>query len=323
MEQIAKRAAAVALAMGALMIMPVGSAHAEIPGTGPLKIIVPFSAGAMIDNIARTYADKLSGRLGRPIVVENRPGAGGMVGTQRLLAEDPKQNTMLFVSSSYAVNPSVHENMPFDTLKDLSGVALMADTPILMVVNPEAGFESIQDFVEKAKNESQPFNYGSAGVNSATDMAGRYFSEETGATLEHIPYKAVHEGMMEVVAGRVDTSFPGIAQALPYVRDGRLQALAITGKERSNLAPDVPTLDETVAPGFEYGIWYGVIMNAKTDESVKQAVAGHIAEINKDPEVIQWLENQGLSSRTKTLQEFDDYIESEISKYGKILKASK
>lgn len=322
MKNMVRQIAGALLATGALACMPFNSAQSEVPGTGPLKIIVPFSAGAMIDNIARTYAEKLSTRLKRPVVVENRPGAGGMVGTQRLLAEDPKLNTMLFVSSSYAVNPSVHKDMPFDTLKDLSGVALMADTPILMVVNPGAGFESIQDFVAKAKKEKQPFSYGSAGVNSATDMAGRYFSDETGAPLEHIPYKAVHEGMMEVVAGRVDTSFPGIAQALPYVRDNKLQALAITSKERSPLAPEVPTLDETVARGFDYGIWYGVIMNAKTDESVKKDFAEHIAEINKDPEVTAWLKRQGLSSRTKVLKEFDAYIESEISKYGKILNKS-
>lgn len=322
MSKIIKTTMVAGMVASVMALTPLSGARAEIPGSGPLKVIVPFSAGAMIDNIARTYSDKLSARLGRPVVVENRPGAGGMVGTQRLLSEDPKQNTMLFVSSSYAVNPSVHENMPFDTLKDLAGVAMIAHTPILMVVNPEAGFKSVEDFVEKAKSTSEPYNYGSAGINSATDMAGRYFSRETGAPLEHIPYKAVHEGMMEVVAGRVDTSFPGIAQALPYVRNNQLQALAITGKERSSLAPEVPTLDETVAPGFDYGIWYGVIMNAKTDDSVKQAVAEHIAEINKDPEVIAWLENQGLTTQTKTLKEFDDYIESEISKYGKILNKS-
>ena len=323
MKKIGKKALAATVAVAALSWACAGNARTEIPDTGPLKIIVPFSAGAMIDNIARKYAEKLSPRLGRPVVVENRPGAGGMVGTQRLLAEDPKLNTLLFVSSSYAVNPSVYKDMPFDTLKDLSGVALLADTPILMVVNPKAGFTSIQDFVTKAKSRSQPYSYGSAGINSATDMAGRYFSSESGAPLEHIPYKAVHEGMMEVVAGRVDTSFPGIAQALPYVRDGKLQALAITGKARSPLAPDTPTLNESVAPGFDYGIWYGVIMNAKTDPAVKQALAAQIAEVNKDPEIRQWLEGQGLTTRTETLQAFDAYIASEISKYGKILNTQK
>ena len=322
MRKIWKRTAAAMLTMGVVAMAPMAGANAQALGSGPLKIIVPFSAGALIDNIARTYSDKLAARLGQPVVVENRPGAGGMVGTQRLLAEDPDQNTMLFVSSSYAVNPSVHKNMPFDTLKDLSGVSLIAHAPILMIVNPQAGFESVQDFVEKAKSAKQPFTYGSAGINSATDMAGRYFSRETGAPLEHVPYKAVHEGMIEVVAGRVDTSFPAISQALPYVRNNQLKALAITSKERSPLAPDVPTLDETVAPGFDYGIWYGVIMNAKTGEEVKRTLAGHIAEINKDPDVIKWLENQGLVSQTKTLKEFDDYIASEIDKFGKILSTS-
>lgn len=322
MRKVWRRTAAAALTLAVVAMVPVAGANAQAASRGPLKIIVPFSPGALIDNIARTYSEKLAARLGQPVVVENRPGAGGMVGTQRLLAEDPDQNSMLFVSSSYAVNPSVHENMPFDTLKDLSGVSLIAHAPILMVVNPQAGFNSIQDFVNKAKSTKEPFTYGSAGINSATDMAGRYLSRETGAPLEHIPYKAVHEGMMEVVAGRVDTSFPSISQALPFVRNNRLQALAITSKERSPLAPDVPTLDETVAPGFDYGIWYGVIMNAKSGEEFKRTLAGHITEINKDPDVIKWLESQGLVPQTKTLKEFDDYIASEIGKFGKILSTS-
>lgn len=319
MRKLARQAALLMVGAAALMAT---SANAQSLGNGSLKIIVPFSAGAMIDNIARTYSEKLTARLGQPVVVENRPGAGGMVGTQRLLTEDPGQNTMLFVSSSYAVNPSVHKNMPFDTLKDLSGVALIAHTPILMVVHPQAGFESIQDFVKKAKGAKDPFTYGSAGVNSATDMAGRYFSQETGAPLEHVPYKAVHEGMMEVVAGRVDTSFPSIAQALPFVHNKQLNALAITSKERSPLAPDVPTMDETVAPGFDYGIWYGVIMNSKTDEAVKQELAGHIAAVSQDPDVVKWLKDQGLTPQTKTLKDFDDYIAAEITKFGKILSTS-
>lgn len=321
MKKLTIRAVA-ALAMGMAATVATTGAQAQ-PGGDQFKIIVPFSPGAMIDLIARTYSEKLSARLGKPVVVENRPGAGGMVGTQRLLAEDPAQNTMLFVSSSYAVNPSVHKNMPFDTVKDFSGIALIAHTPILMIVHPKAGFESIQDFVKKGKDAKKPFTYGSAGVNSATDMAGRYFSQETGVPLEHIPYKAVHEGMMEVVAGRVDTSFPSIAQALPYVRNKQLKGLAITSKERSPLAPDVPTMDETVAPGFDYGIWYGVVMNAKTDDAVKKKLADEIVAVSKDPEVIQWLQSQGLTPQTKLLGQFDEYIASEISKFGKILGSGK
>ncbi|MGB6104077.1 MAG: tripartite tricarboxylate transporter substrate binding protein [Pusillimonas sp.] len=303
-------------------MVPLTGASAQAVGSGPLKIIVPFSPGALIDNIARIYADKLSARLGQPVVVENRPGAGGMVGTQRLLAEDPEKNTLLFVSSSYAVNPSVQENLPFDTLKDLSGVSLIAYSPTLVVVNAKSEFNSVQAFVDDAKSAKQALNYGSAGINSATDLVGRYFSQEAGVPLEHIPYKGVQEGVTEVVAGRIDTSFPPIALALPFVRNNQLKALAITSKERSALLPDVPTVHETVAPGFEYSIWYGVIMSAKTADDAKRIVADHIVEINKDPDVIGRLESQGLVPQTKTLKEFDDYIESEISKFGKILSTS-
>lgn len=318
MRQIWKRAAQ-SLAAGIVVMGLASGAQAQVRNDGPVKVIVPFSPGALIDNIARLYADKLSARLNRPVVVENRPGAGGMVGTQRLLNEAPDKNTLLFVSSSYAVNPSIHKNPPFDTLKDLSGVALIAYSPTLVVVNPQSGFTSIQDFVAKAKAADPHMNYGSAGVNSATDLVGRYFSQETGAELEHIPYKGVQEGVAEVVAGRIDTSFPPVALALPFIKDNRLVPLAITSKERSALLPDVPTVHETVASDFEYAIWYGVIMNALSSDEAKKEMAEHIAEITRDPDVIQRLESQGLVPQTRTLADFDKYIASEISKFGKIL----
>lgn len=286
----------------------------------PVKAIVPFSPGALIDIIARIYSDEITKRIGQPVVVENRPGAGGMVGTQRLLSENPDRGSVLFVSSSYAVNPSVHENMPFDTLKDLSGVASIAYSPTLVVVNANSPYNSLQDLIEAAKKPGAYLTYGSAGVNSATDLVGRYFNQETGIQLEHIPYKGVQEGVSEVLAGRIDVSFPPVALALPYIRQGTLKALAVTSPERSALLPETPTADEQGVAGFDYSIWYGVIMSAKTPEALKAHMAEQIQEINKDPQVSQKLEQQGLVPRTVTLAEFDKYIAQEISKFGKILK---
>lgn len=297
-------------------------AQEKSPVQAPVKAIVPFSPGALIDIIARIYGDELSQRVGQPVVVENRPGAGGMVGTQRLLSENPDRNSILFVSSSYAVNPSVHENMPFDTLKDLSGVALIAYSPTLVVVNADSPYNSLKDLIAAAKKPGAHLMYGSAGVNSATDLVGRYFNQEAGVKLDHVPYKGVQEGVSEVLAGRIDVSFPPVALALPHIRAGKLKALAVTSPERSAMLPDTPTAHEQGLAGFDYSIWYGVIMNAKTPEPMKSYIAEQIREINKDPKVSGKLEQQGLVPRTLVRDEFDKYIAQEINKFGKILEAN-
>lgn len=298
-------------------------AQEKSPIQEPVKAIVPFSPGALIDIIARIYADEMGKRIGQSVVVENRPGAGGMVGTQRLLNEDPGRNPVLFVSSSYAVNPSVQENLPFDTLKDLSGVASIAYSPTLVIVNANSPYNTLQDLIDAAKKPDAYLTYGSAGVNSATDLVGRYFNQEAGIQLEHVPYKGVQEGVSEVLAGRIDVSFPPVALALPYIRDGKLKALAVTSLERSTLLPETPTVDEQGIAGFDYAIWYGVIMNAKTPAPMKAYMAEQIQEINKDPEVSRKLEQQGLVPRTVVLDEFDTYIAQEINKFGKILESNK
>lgn len=288
----------------------------------PVMAIVPFSPGALIDIIARIYSEALSKRIKQPVVVENRPGAGGMVGTQRLLTEDPARNSLLFVSSSYAVNPSVQKNLPFDTLKALSGIASIAYSPTLVVVNAKSPYKTLQELIAAAKKPGAYLTYGSAGVNSATDLVGRYFNQEVGTKLEHVPYKGVQEGVAEVVAGRIDVSFAPVALAMPYLKDGRLRALAITSQSRSRLFPDVPTVSESGFAGFDYAIWYGVIMNAKTSPQMKQYLAEQIRQASASPQVIGKLEQQGLTMQTLALEKFDAYIAQEIDKFRKILKSN-
>ncbi len=285
----------------------------------PVKVIVPFSPGALIDLIARIYSDELSKKIGQPVVVENRPGAGGTVGTQRLLNEKPDSNTLLFVSSSYAVAPSVQKNLPYDTEKDLSGVIQIAYSPTLLVVNSKSPYKNLQDLITAGKKQDSHLNYGSAGMNSATDLVGRYFTQQTGTTITHIPYKGVQEGVSEVVAGRIDVSFPPIALALPFIKSGQLRALGVTSMERSESLPDVPTLHEQGVKDFDYAIWYGVIMNGRTDASVKAYFAQQLEEINKDPNVRKQLESQGLVPKSVQLTDFDKYISGEIKKFGSIV----
>jgi len=300
----------------------VPAAPAPVKFDAPLKIIVPFSPGALIDIIARVYAEKLGPLVGQPVVVENKPGAGGMVGAQRTLAEPVDKNTMLFVSSSYVVIPAVNDKMPYDTLKDFSGIASIASSPTLIVVNSKSHYARLQDFVDAARRPGAHLTYGSAGVNSATDLVGRYFNQEARIKLEHIPYKGVQEGVAEVAAGRVDVSFPPIALALPFIKSGQLKALAVTSPKRSALLPDTPTVAEMGLGNFDYSIWYGVVMNARTTPEMKQALAGLIAQVSRDPSVQEQLTRQGLVPENRQLGAFDQYIAREMDKFNKILKAN-
>lgn len=321
MTLLKKRLVCLFLTFGVAAISTTAASKEAGAITGPVKIVVPFSAGALIDIIARIYADKLSARIGQPVIVENKPGAGGMVGTQRVVTEPPEKNTMLFVSSSYAVIPSVTDPMPYDTLKDLSGITLIASSPTLLVVNSQNPISSLPEFVATAKKPASHMNYGSAGVNSATDLVGKYFNQEAKTALEHIPYKGVQEGVTEVAAGRISASFPPIALALPYIESGKIKAIAVTSLKRSELLPDTPTVAEGGIPNFDYSIWYGVVMSSKTAQSVKEKLARELSEINKDPDVQKQLIRQGLVPETKVLGEFDQYIAKEITKFGKIIKS--
>jgi len=308
------------LALAAISMAPAAVAENPIKSTRPINVIVPFSPGALIDIVARIYGEELSKRIGVPVVVENRPGAGAMVGTQRMLGEDPDRNTLLFVSSALAVMPSVQKNLSFDPGKDLSGIALLASSPTLIVVNANSPYKSLKDFIVTAKRLDTHLTYGSAGINSGTDLAGRYFHQEAGIKVQHVPYKGVQEAVSEVVAGRIDVAYPPIGLALPFLKSGQLRALGVTSEERSEFVPDVPTVAEQGMPEYEFSVWYSVAMNAKSDPEVKRYIADQILEINKEPAIRKHLQQQGLSPKALLLDDFDRYIADEIDKYKRIIE---
>lgn len=317
-----KKVAIVALLVFAGVAQAPAVQAASAKFDAPLKIVVPFSPGALIDIIARIYAEKISAVIGQPIIVENLPGAGGLVGAQRVLRLPADENTMLFVSSSYAVIPAITEKMPYDTLKDFSGISEIASSPTILIVNSQSPYINLQDLISAARRPDAHLTYGSAGISSATDLVGRYFNREAGVRLEHIPYKGVQEGVTEVLAGRVDVSFPPIALALPYIKSGKIRPLAVTSPTRSTLMPELPTVSESGLGNFDYSIWYGVVMSAKTSPDAKQALAKVIAQVSQDPAVNQLLTHQGLIPESRQLGAFDTYIASEMEKFNKLLKAN-
>lgn len=288
----------------------------------PLKILVPFSPGALTDIIARIYAEKLSTRLGQPVVVENRPGAGGILASQWLLNSPADGYTLLFVSSSHAVNPSLNRKLPYDTARDFSGVALIASSPSVVVVNAAHPAKSLQDLIAMAKQKPDRLTYGSAGIGAATHLVGEYFDNEAGIKMLHIPYKGVQEAVQEVMSGRLDVAYPPIALALPYIKSGHIRALGVTSQERTPLMPDTPTVAEQGLPGFDYSIWYALVASSKVPQPKLEILAREIRQVGELPDVREKLTRQGLVLKAVVLGEFDQFIAKEMKNLGRIVKVA-
>lgn len=299
------------------------AAHADASWPNkPIKILIPFSPGALTDVIARLYGNELSKRLGVPVFVENNPGAGGVIAAQNIAKSPPDGYTLLFVSSGHAANPALKKELPFNTAKDFSGIVLVASSPTLVIVNSNSPIKTFGDLIDSAKVKSDRFNYGSAGIGSATHLAGEYLQMETGVKLTHIPYKGVQEAVRDVYAGRLDLAFPPIALALPFIRDGRMRALAITDVKRSEILPSVPTVAEFGYKDFDYRIWYGFVSKAGVPQPVLERLAKEINKVTEMPEIQSKLKSQGLDPSSLALGDFDRYILTEITKLGKVVKAA-
>jgi tripartite-type tricarboxylate transporter receptor subunit TctC len=287
-----------------------------------IKILVPFSPGALTDIIARMYSTELSKRLGVSVIVENKPGAGGVIAAQTLIASPADGNTLMLVSSGHAANPALKANLPFDTMKDMSGVALVASSPTLVVVNNNSPYKNLNELISAAKKQPNVINFGSAGIGSGTHLGGEYLLLEAGIKMNHIPYKGVQEAVSEVISGRLDVAFPPIALALPFIKDGRIRALAVTGNRRSELLPNVPTVAELGYKDFDYRLWYAFVAKSGTPPTRLTRLVNEIKAVTDLPEIQEKMKLQGLDPAHLQLSEFDKYIASEITKLGRIVKAS-
>ncbi len=288
----------------------------------PMRIVVPFSAGALTDIIARIYAEKLAPMLGQPVVVDNRPGAGGVTASQLVLSAPADGHTLLFVSSAHAANPALRKSLPYDTERDFSGLALLASSPSLVVVNSSHPAKHLQDLIALARQRPGDLNYGSAGIGSATHLAGEYFRAEARLDMVHVPYRGVQEAVAAVAAEQLDMAFPPIALALPLIRAERIRALAVTSPERVPALPDMPTVAEAGIPGFDSSIWYALVMHAGTPRPLMERLAQKVLSVSDMPDVAERLRSQGLLQDRRTLDAFDAFIASEIRKLGTLVRNS-
>ncbi|KQW58229.1 tripartite tricarboxylate transporter substrate binding protein [Variovorax sp. Root411] len=311
-------AAAAALAACALT-----GAHAQgpWPGTQPIKLVVPFTAGSGTDIVARLVAEKLGPALGTSVIVDNKPGAGGTLGAA-IAAKSPADGyTLLVHSAGHLVNPWIYKGLSYDTIKDFTGITPMASLPNVLVTAP-SHFANVQDLVAKAKAKPGGFNYGSAGNGSATHMNAEVFRLAAGIDAQHVPFRGTPEAMTEVMAGRVDWFFAPMVSALPLIKTGRLQALAVGTGKRSPALPDAPTTAEAGVPGSEYLFWVGLFAPAKTPQPVIDRLQAEVAKIMVSPELKERLEKLGAEPFTMSSAQFNKFLVDETGKAQQVVKAA-
>lgn len=302
------------------LALPVSAQDAKYP-TRPARILVPFTAGTITDMLARAFAQKLGERLGQPFVVETRAGAGGVIASQALLGSPADGHVLMFVSSAHAANPSLNKNLPYDTIREFAGIAMVGDTPTVIVVHPDVGVRTQAELVALAKKKPGKLNFSTPGMGSAAHFACEYFRAEAGIDLVHIPFKGT-EYMTEVLSGRAYVACPPIGLATPHLRSGKLIALSVTSRERSSAFPDMPTTIETGLRDFEYGIWYGLVASGKTSRPILEQLGREMSAIVKFKEVSDAMLAQGVTPRDLTGAGFDAFIRSEIRKLAMVAKAS-
>jgi tripartite-type tricarboxylate transporter receptor subunit TctC len=298
-----------------------GQAMAQNWPTRPIHVIVPYSPGSATDVIPRAVFAKVQEQLGQPIIVENRPGASSTIGTAAVAKAEPDGYTILVASSAYTIVPSTVAALPYDPLRDLAAVTPLANMANVLVVSPEKGVRSLQEFVEAGRAKHGSMNYVTIGEGSAAHLNSVRFLRVAGFQAQQIPYKGSPAGLTDVMTGRVDFYFSPLLPALGLIRDGKLLALAVSSTKRAPELPGVPTTTEAGFPNSEYNFWFGVFVPAKTPADIVERLYREITKAQKDAEVADKLSKLGVQPMPMTPAEFDDYVRKEIVQNAEIAKA--
>ncbi len=308
-----------------LSIFGSSSAYSQTawPKAQTIRFIVPFTPGSGTDVIARMIANRLGDALETSIFVENKPGAGGTIGAAIVAKAEPNGYTFLITSSGHVVNPSLYSSLPYDTLKDFSGVTSLVELPNVMVTSPDAGYASVKDLIAKAQAAPGTKNYASAGNGSATHMNAEKFKMAAKINANHIPYKGTPDAITDTIAGRVDWFFSPIVSALPLIKDGKLQTLAVGTDKRSPVLPNVPTTIEAGVPNSSYTFWVGIFAPSKTPRKIIDQMNQGIIKIMKEPQIVSQLNKLGAEPILMSPQKFDQMVKTEMESAAILVKESK
>jgi len=319
--KIAMRSLFAALVVAAVSTVP-APAHAQAYPSKPVRIVVPYSAGGPTDAVARALATKLGEQVGQPVIVENRTGAGGNIGSEFVAKSPPDGYTVLYHSSGVATSPALYKKLNYDPVKDLTPVALTATIPLVLMAHPSVPAASIQQFIAYLKANPSKVNYGSGGVGSIPHLAVALFLQVNGVEAVHVPYKGNAPATTDLIGGQIQFMVDAVNTALPYIRDNRVRALAVTSQARASVLPGVPTVNETVTPNFSAPTWHGVFVSATTPQSIVQRLNAGIAKAVLDPEMKANFASQGVELLASTPEQLGAHLRAEIDRWTKAAKTA-
>ena len=311
-------------ALAGLVLALIASVVAAQPWpTKPIKWVVPFAPGGTTDILARTIGEKLSVTLGQPIIVENKPGAGGGVGAEQVAKSPPDGYTIMGGTiSTHAINASLYKNLPYDPVRDFAPITLIVRVPNMLVVNPDVPAKDVRELIALLKANPGKYSFASSGNGTSQHLSGELFKVMTGVEMQHVPYRGSPPALADVVGGQVTMTFDNITTAWPLVKGGKLRALAVTTAKRSPIAPDVPTLAESGLAGYEIGSWQGVFAPAGVTAEIVKRFNAEIVRIVNAPDVRQKLVDMGAEPASNTPEEFAAMVKTEVAKWADVVRKS-
>ena len=310
------------LAAFAVALLATGNAAAQAWPSKPIKFIVPFAAGGVADVVTRVVTPKLSEALGQPIVVENKGGAGGTIGTSQGAKAAPDGYTFIVPAASHTTTPSLYTKLDFDPVKDFAAVTEIAVVPYLLVVPTDSPIKTLDDFIANAKANPGKLTYGSAGNGSSNHLAGELLSSQIGAPLVHVPYKGSAPALTDLLGGQITFMFDAINTSTGYIKTNRLRPLGVGTAQRSKIMPDVAPIADTL-PGFEAVTWVGLLAPAGTPKEIIARMQREIAKVVNDPEVQARLSASGAEPLASTPEQFGAYLAREVEKWARVVKQAK
>lgn len=287
--------------------------------TKPVRLVVPFAPGGSADQLARPLAKKLQEKWGQPVIVDNRGGAGGVIGTDAVAKASPDGYTIGLVVAAHTINPSIYKPLPYDTTRDLAGITQLTSQQMALVAHPSTPFNSLAELIEYAKKNPGRVTYGSSGVGVATHLAGELLSQKAGIRLAHVPYKGTAPAYTDLLAGHINLIIDVTSTALPYVNAGRLKLIALTAPERSAKYGQYPVMSETI-PGLSVMSMFGVVAPAGTPHSIVEKIQRDLSAALHSPEMRSLLQEGGMEAVASTPSQFDEYIASEITRWSELIK---
>lgn len=287
----------------------------------PLRIVVPFTAGGVVDSIARAIGERLSAKYGQPVLVENKAGAGGSIGTDFVAKAPADGYTLLLVSPGHAVAPSLNKGVTWDPVRDFRAIAGIGIIPNVIVVHPSVAAQNMNELIDLAKKSPMPLTYATAGIGTSNHLAGELLAQSAGIKLTHVPYKGQPDALNDLLSGRVTMMPLTVALASAHVKTGKLRALAVTTAKRSTAMPELPTVAEAASlAGYEVGTWFGLVVPAKVPDAIARKLSADVAEILTQAEVKARFDTLGMELAPQTPAQFDAFVGREFAKWAKVIK---